>query len=168
MMKKISQVELVSYVNEIDEKLKNKRYRDTLYKSFFEPAQRKTKADKKYFVISKLVEENYQAKVSPTTVWRILKIKNKSSKAFNSILTGSTSIKTTYNELFNIDEEKTAPQINLVAPTTANIENTLIEIKNILETNKDSFSNNDKLNNIDTKLFELRKTIHKLMQYNDQ
>lgn len=166
-MKKISQIELVSYVNEVDEKLKNKKYRDILYDKYLDCDQRKTKADKRYSVISKLIKDNYQTKISETTVWRILKIKNASSSAFKSIRTGEGSIKKTYNELFGIKENNMPVKQNLSIPSVDNIENNLREIKDLLETKKDSFPNNNKLNDIDAVLYELRKTVHKLMQYND-
>ena len=166
-MKKISQIELVSYVNEVDEKLKNKKYRDILYDKYLDCDQRKTKADKRYSVISKLIKDNYQTEISETTVWRILKIKNTSSSAFKSIRTGESSVKKTYNELFGVVENNMPVKQNLPIPSVDNIENNLREIKSLLETNKDSFPNNNKLNDIDTVLYELRKTIHKLMQYND-
>ena len=166
-MKKISQVELVSYVDEVDEKLKNKKYRDILYDKYLNCDQRKTKADKRYSVISKLIKDNYQAEISETTVWRILKIKNASSSAFKSIRTGELSIKKAYNELFGIIENNMPVKQNLSIPSVDNIENNLREIKYLLETKKDSFPNNNKLNNIDSVLYELRKTVHKLMQYND-
>lgn len=166
-MKKISQIELVSYVNEVDEKLKNKKYRDILYDKYLDCDQRKTKTDKRYSVISKLIKDNYQIKISETTVWRILKIKNASSSAFKSIHTGESSIKKTYNELFGIKENNMPVKQNLSIPSVDNIENNLREIKDLLETKKDSFPNNNKLNDIDAVLYELRKTVHKLMQYND-
>lgn len=166
-MKKISQVELVSYVDEVDEKLKNKKYRDILYDKYLNCDQRKTKTDKRHYVISKLVKDNFNAEVSDTTVWRILKIKNTSSSAFKSIRIGEGSIKKTYNELFGIKENNMPVKQNLSIPSVDNIENNLREIKYLLETKKDSFPNNNKLNDIDAVLYELRKTVHKLMQYND-
>ena len=167
-MKKISQVELVSYVNEVDEKLKNKKYRDILYDKYLNCDQRKTKADKRYSVISKLIKDNYQTEISETTVWRILKIKNASNSAFKSIRTGENSIKKAYNQLFGIIENNTPVQATLSVPSIDNIENNLNEIKSLLQNNKDSFPNNNKLNDIDAVLYELRKTVHKLMQYNDE
>lgn len=166
-MKKISQVELVSYVDETDEKLKNIKYRNVLYDKYLDRDQRKTKTDKRHYVISKLVKDNFNAEVSDTTVWRILKIKNASNSAFKSIRTGESSIKKTYNELFGVIENNTPVQANLSAPSIDNIENNLNEIKFLLQNNKDSFPNNNKLNDIDAVLYELRKTVHKLMQYND-
>ena len=166
-MKKISQVELVSRVDEIDEKLKSKKYRNILYDKYLDCDQRKTKADKRYSVISKLIKDDYQTEISETTVWRILKIKNASSSAFKSIRTGKCSIKKAYNDLFGVVEKNVHVKQNLPAPSVDNIEENLREIKSLLETNKDSFPNNNKLNDIDSVLFELRKTVHKLMQYND-
>lgn len=167
-MKKISQVELVSYVDEVDEKLKNKKYRDILYDKYLDCDQRKTKADKRYYVISKLVKDNFNAEVSSTTIWRILKIKNASNSAFKSIRTGENSIKKTYNQLFGVTKNNTPVQAILSVPSIDNIENNLNEIKTLLQNNKDSFPNNNKLNDIDAVLYELRKTVHKLMQYNDE
>lgn len=167
-MKKISQIELVTYIDELDDKLNNKRYRDVLYDEVLTSNKRKTNCDKRYKVIAELIKNNYKTQVGDTTVWRVLRIKNESKEMFNKIKEGNIAIKKAYNELFGINENKrVGNNIKLDVSNIQNIEDTLIEIKKILEENKDQFPNNKRLSDIDSKLFELRKTVNKIMQYND-
>lgn len=167
-MKKISQTELVAYIDELDDKLNNKRYRDILYNEVLTSDKRKTNCDKRYKVIAELIKNNYKTQVGDTTVWRVLRIKNESREIFNKVKEGDIAIKKAYNELFGINENKrVGDNIRLDVPNIQNIEDTLIEIKKILEENKDQFPNNKRLNDIDSKLYELRKTVNKIMQYND-
>lgn len=169
-MRKISQVELVTYINEIDEKLNNKKYRDILYAQYLSSDQRKTKADKRYKVITGLIKNNYDAQVGETTVWRVLKIKNYSRKMFNEILSGEKGIKSAYNELFGVNEksETKCEEAKLNVPSINNIEQNLIEIEKILKENKDLFSNKKELLKIDSQLFKLRKAVNEVILYHEK
>ena len=167
-MKKISQKELITYIDELDEKLNNKRYRDILYNEVLTSDKRRTDCDKRYKVIAELIRNNYQTQVGDATVWRVLRIKNESKEMFDEIKNGDIGIKTAFNKLFGVNENKrTGDRVKLDVPNIQNIEDTLVAIKKVLEENKDSFPNNKRLSDIDSKLFELRKTVNKLMQYND-
>lgn len=167
-MKKISQTELVTYIDELDDKLNNKRYRDILYNEVLTSNKRKTNCDKRYKVIAELIRNNYQTQVGDATVWRVLRIKNESKEMFDEIKSGDIAIKTAYNKMFDINEYRRAgDSVKLDVPNIQNIEDTLVTIKKVLEDNKDCFPNNKRLSDIDSKLFELRKTVNKIMQYND-
>lgn len=167
-MKKISQIELVTYIDELDDKLNNKRYRDILYNEVLTSNKRKTNCDKRYKVIAELIRNNYQTQVGDATVWRVLRIKNESKKMFDEVKNGDIGIKTAFNELFGVNENKrVGDSAKLDIPNIQNIEDTLVAIKKVLEDNKDYFPNNKRLSDIDSKLFELRKTVNKIMQYND-
>lgn len=167
-MKKISQTELVAYIDELDDKLNNKRYRDILYNNVLTSNKRKTDCDKRYKAIAELIRNNYQTQVGDATVWRVLRIKNESKKMFDKVKNGDIGIKTAFNELFGINENKRVGDgVKLNIPNIQNIEDTLVTIKKVLEENKDCFPSNKRLSDIDSKLFELRKTVNKLMQYND-
>lgn len=170
MMRKISQVELVTYIDEIDEKLNDKKYHDILYAQYLKSDQRKTKADKRYKVITSLVKKNYGAEVGETTVWRVLMIKQNSRKMFNEILKGEKGIKNTYNELFDINEKKEpkGERVALNVPSVENIEETLIEIEKILKENKEQFTNKKSLLNIDSQLYKLRKTVNEIILYHEK
>lgn len=167
-MKKISQTELVAYIDELDDKLNNKRYRDILYNEVLTSNKRKTNCDKRYKVIAELIRNNYQTQVGDATVWRVLRIKNESKEMFDEIKSGDIAIKTAYNKMFDINEYRgVGDSVKLDVPNIQNIEDTLVTIKKVLEDNKDCFPNNKRLSDIDSKLFELRKTVNKIMQYND-
>lgn len=167
-MKKISQTELVAYIDELDDKLNNKRYRDVLYDEVLTSNKRKTNCGKRYKVIAELIKNNYKTQVGDTTVWRVLRIKNESKEMFNKIKEGNIAIKTAYNKMFDINEyRRVGDSVKLDVPNIQNIEDTLVTIKKVLEDNKDCFPNNKRLSDIDSKLYELRKTVNKIMQYND-
>ena len=86
-IQKVSQIELVKYIDELDEKLNDKKIKDILYKQYLNSNKntRKTKTDKRYKIIAALTRDNFDTQIGDTTVWRILKIKGKSKKAFEEI-----------------------------------------------------------------------------------
>lgn len=184
MMKKISQVELVKYVDELDEKLNDKKVKDILYKQYFGKRKntRKTKNDKRYQIISQLARDNFNTSIGETTVWRILKIKNKSKKAFDEIKTGDRAIKETYNSLFGVNE---AEKVKKEKPVSLKENNEEMKIDSIflnkeddiisvlkqmeisIANNKEYFCDFQKLRELDNELFILRKLVLKTMQYHD-
>lgn len=184
-IQKVSQIELVKYIDELDEKLNDKKIKDILYKQYLisNKNTRKTKTDKRYKIIAALTRDNFDTQIGDTTVWRILKIKGKSKKAFEEIKKGDRAIKETYNDLFGtkegrVEEKPQEPKIieksmvdqnqeSISFETEIDILNTIKKIEDNLTNNKEQYFDIKKLRDIDSELFNLRKLIMKTMQYHD-
>ncbi len=106
----MSQIELVKYIDDLDEQMKNARVKDILYDEYLKKTgkkTRKTKADKRYVVIASLVRDNFKTQIGDTTVWRVLRIKHKSKKVFEEMLAGDVAIKEAYYKVFPQKEKGT-------------------------------------------------------------
>ena len=102
-IQKVSQIDLVHYIDELDEKLNNKRVREILYNEYLKhngKNTRKTKADKRYVVIAALTRDNFKTQIGDTTVWRVLKVKEKSKSIFDEMKSGDVSIKEAYYKVY--------------------------------------------------------------------
>lgn len=190
-IQKVSQVELVKYIGDLDEKMKDKRVKTILYNEALtamnksgrgsstgsRKKQRKTVADKKYKVIAYYVRENFRTEIGDTTVWRILKIKAKSRAVFNEIERGDRSIKEAYNSLYGVENGQEAEtEMKGVTETSESVRvsnldeiiETIGKIESAIETNRDEFSSIQKLKQLDNELFTLRKAVFKLIAYHDR
>ena len=107
-IQKVSQIDLVKYIDELDEKLNNERVREILYGEYLKNTgknTRKTKTDKRYVVIAALTRDNFRTKIGDTTVWRVLKVKEKSKELFEQMQEGDMSIKEAYYKAYPQKDE---------------------------------------------------------------
>lgn len=107
-IQKVSQIDLVKYIDELDEKLNNERVREILYGEYLKNTgknTRKTKTDKRYVVIAALTRDNFRTKIGDTTVWRVLKVKKKSKELFEQMQAGNMSIKEAYYKAYPQNDE---------------------------------------------------------------
>lgn len=112
-IQKVSQIDLVKYISELDEELNNERTREILYGEYLKntgKSTRKTKTDKRYVVIAALTRDNFRTNIGDTTVWRVLKVKEKSKDIFEEMLAGNIAIKEAYYKAYppKQDESTTA------------------------------------------------------------
>lgn len=108
-IQKVSQIDLVKYIDELDEKLNNKKVRDILYNEYLKSTgknTRKTKTDKRYVVIAALTRDNFRTQIGDTTVWRVLKVKKKSKKIFEEMKDGDIAIKEAYYKAYPVEQKK--------------------------------------------------------------
>lgn len=188
-IQKVSQIELVEYIDSLDNQLNNVKARNILYNEYLHTENRitrKTKTDKRYKVIAALVRDNFNTQIGDTTVWRVLKVKQKSKKVFEELKSGDVAIKEAYNKLYGVaDNKKTIASLNeeKVYNEKENFKNSNLEcesykddldilrvlqqINQELVVSTDNHINNKRLREIDDQLFTLRKTISSLMKNND-
>ena len=112
-IQKVSQIDLVKYISELDEELNNERTREILYGEYLKntgKSTRKTKTDKRYVVIAALTRDNFRTNIGDTTVWRVLKVKEKSKEIFEEMVEGDIAIKEAYYKAYppKQDESTTA------------------------------------------------------------
>lgn len=130
-IQKVSQIDLVQYIDELDEKLNNKKVRDILYDEYIENSgknTRKTKTDKRYVVIAALTRDNFKTQIGDTTVWRVLKVKKKSKKIFGEMKAGDIAIKEAYYKAYPSMSEKNNDD-SLDTPNDEIIELNPIDVK---------------------------------------
>ena len=186
-IQKVSQIEIVEYIDDLDNQLNNEKVRNILYNEYLHKGDkkiRKTKTDKRYKVIAAIVRDNFHTQIGDTTVWRVLKIKQKSKKVFENLKSGDVAIKEAYNELFNRVEKKPIAFLNTEElyekqdnsnsslgyksyKDDLNILRELQQINKELEENGNNHINNSRLREIDNQLYSLRKIITSLMKSND-
>lgn len=112
-IQKVSQIDLIKYISKLDEELNNERTREILYGEYLKntgKSTRKTKTDKRYVVIAALTRDNFRTNIGDTTVWRVLKVKEKSKGIFDEMLAGDIAIKEAYYKAYppKQDEDSTA------------------------------------------------------------
>ena len=100
------QKSIVTYIDELDEKLKkDNKFKDKIYSQYLPVIKRET--NKNYDAISKMIAKELNIKgYGKTTVWRILKIKETDKKYFKKIKSGEVPIKVAYNKVFNITKDE--------------------------------------------------------------
>ena len=166
-IQKVSQIDLVQYIDELDEKLNNKKVRDILYDEYIENLgknTRKTKTDKRYVVIAALTRDNFKTQIGDTTVWRVLKVKKKSKKIFDEMKAGDIAIKEAYYKAYPNKSEKKSNDDFLSTPNNKIIESNPIDMKASEHENKkivdvlafDFSSDDDILNMMDELKQELQ------------
>lgn len=179
----IKQTEAFERVDSILDRLKtdkvfsdivNKKYMPLLKKG----RGRRTSTNKKYKLVGKILEEEYGFKVlSDITIWRLLKIKEKSEADYQKVISGKESIKKIYDELF--EEEKII--VNVEKPKEVYLTETLdlINLENFLEITNNQIEDWEKnltdepdifkLKKIDEQIFKLRKSLGKvIVKYDDE
>lgn len=110
-IQKISQIDLVKYISELDEELNNERTREILYGEYLKntgKSTRKTKTDKRYVVIAALTRDNFRTNIGDTTVWRVLKVKEKSKEIFEEMAEGDIAIKEAYYKAYPPKQDRSS------------------------------------------------------------
>lgn len=176
-IQKVSQIDLVKYISELDEELNNERTREILYGEYLKntgKSTRKTKTDKRYVVIAALTRDNFKTNIGDTTVWRVLKVKEKSKDIFEEMLAGDIAIKEAYYKAYppKQDESTTAASSASNSSTSSVIQSDVSpELTGSDTGNAQQASNEDNKEEIpdfssDNNILDVIKGIHQELQQN--
>lgn len=158
-----TQKEIISYIEEINERLDDKKQRDIFIKHYLDNGKCRN-TEKRYQVVSAMVNDKYgKGTISDTTTWRILKIHQTSSVAFNRIKNEECSIKTIYNELFPPAKKEIQKSENI-----SNLSELCDYIKNLNEFYQENQYKLENppvkdMKNLDDELFKMRKLLNKII-----
>ena len=176
-IQKVSQIDLVKYISELDEELNNERTREILYGEYLKntgKSTRKTKTDKRYVVIAALTRDNFRTNIGDTTVWRVLKVKEKSKEIFEEMAEGDIAIKEAYYKAYppKQDESTTAASSASNSSTSSVIQSDVSpELTGSDTENAQQASNEDNKEEIpdfssDDDILDTIKGIHQELQQN--
>lgn len=164
--------DLLDRVDDIDDKLKNPKYRIAVSNELLNIKYKKTIQD--YKIISAILknEDDIYCGVSDITIWRLLKIKRFNPEMYERIRRGDIKIKKAYNELFKTNEK---PHVALSVDFDKELNfNELLAQVSALNNTIQNWRENVKcepsiktLKEIDNNLFEMRKVLGKIMAYYD-
>ena len=174
------QKSIVTYIDELDEKLKkDNAFKDKIYRQYLPVIRRET--NKNYDAISRLIEKEFNIKgYGKTTVWRVLKIKETNKEYFEKIKSGEVPIKVAYNKVFNITKDEhpvkevvieKEPEIKVREGGMRTVDAPYIDMITYLTELKEDFLNDDfredmdidKLCKMNRLLFDTHKRVCKLM-----
>lgn len=94
--------ELTKRVDELYDKLENPKFKEKIYSGVLEKKYKNT--SQKYRLIAKILKDDFSLyDISEITIWRLLKVKEKSPDLYKKISRGEIKIKTAYNEVFPKD-----------------------------------------------------------------
>ena len=160
--------ELTKEIDEITIKLGNKKYRDIISKEVISKKYNNTKQD--YRIIASLLKDKYSLYgISETTIWRLLKIKDKDPAVYKEVADGKIKIKRAYNELFGVPEtanKGTKIEVSAKAPAFNNLYEVLGDyLEYIKDKGKNEQPPEKLLREIDNNLFKMRKEINSLLNY---
>lgn len=155
-------------IDELSESLKNNEYKKIIIKEI--QKKKKIKRDlNEYRIISYLLKIYFpDSNISDVTIWRLLKIKEKSLKDYNLIKNGSAKIKPTFNKLFEVEQNVQAQAQKYDEPDFDKILNDLTHVNDSILVWYKHLSNepNEKtIKKIDAKLFDLRKSFNKIYNF---
>lgn len=164
--------EIFKRIDDLQAFMKSERNKNLLFKEVFgDKKMLKTKRNKDYQLISRIINKEYG--ISETTVWRLLRIKEKDLITYNKLRNSKASIKEGYENLYrNTDTQavKDGRKVGVKnSQETINfslVEANLKELLFMLENNNIEEVNNSQLIEIDGDLFKLRKALGKLISKN--
>lgn len=164
--------EIFKRIDELQAFMKSERNKSLLFKEVFgEKKVLKTKRNKDYQLISRIINKEYG--ISETTVWRLLRIKEKDLITYEKLKNSSASIKECYENLYRNTDIQVVKKGDLrgikntqEAINFSLVEANLKELLFMLENNNIEEDNINQLIEIDADLFKLRKALGKLISRN--
>lgn len=179
--------DVLNRVDEIDEKLNSKRYQDLIFDNVYKKKYKNT--SQKYRLIAKLLNDEFSLYgISEVTIWRLLKIKNKSPELYEEIRKGECKIKSAYERLFpktsKNSKNTSEPDKNMIIPDElgdnlskiyaepefSDILRIVLKYNDYLKNWKHNFKNKpdvDALIKIGDELYKTRKLIYEIALYYD-
>lgn len=179
----LNQKSIINYIDDILNKFESDpEYKEKILNRMLpERKYRNTKKSQDYKLISRILKEEMGIQgVGETTVWRLLRIKEKYPEVYEQIKENKTTITAAYNKVFEKEktnkpkpEEKPLNQANLIKRRRLDFDKLQEELKYI-EEEIDKIADDEKkhpslkkLKQVDTQLFRLRKKIGGLIADND-
>lgn len=171
----VEQTELVSRIEEIVNKLKSdNRFLSWTYEEILRSKMSKETDNQIYKLISEVLKKEYGGDVaSNTTIWRILKIKNESSELYKKVREGKIGIRTAFNSLRQPVDSEGENHKTYTINGNLNFDEIyeyLKELDTELSRYEYSYKNGpfiQRLKDIDTEIFNVRKRVGKLIIESD-
>lgn len=160
---KATQNEIISYIEEMNERLNDSKQRE-IYEKHYLKISNKRNTEKRYQIITMMVNDKYgKGTISDTTVWRILKIQQTSLIAFNQIKEGECSVKNAYIRLFPSPEKKLEESSNI--SSLGDLKEYIIKLNTYYKENLDNMENPPvkEMRALDDELFKLRKMLNNII-----
>ena len=162
-----TQNEIVSYIEEMNERLNDKKQKEIFEKHYLKTSNKRN-TEKRYQIISKAINEKYgKGTISDTTVWRILKIQQTSSIAFEELKDEKQSVKAIYAKLFPSPEKK-IQESNTINSIT-DLKEYIVKLNAYYKENQNNLVNPPvkEMRALDDELFKLRKILNHIIAYSD-